>query len=76
MKYFVTTIQKKTDGTYANQIARYDNLDEAKVKAYTELAYGFGGVLELCTVSITDDMGNTFFKDTYVKEETATAETK
>lgn len=69
MKYFVTTIQKKTDGTYTNIINRYDTIEQAKVKAYTELAYGFGSNLALCSVSITDDAMNVFYKDVYVKQE-------
>ena len=69
MKYFVTTIQKKTDGTYTNVINRYDTIEQAKVKAYTELSYGFGSDLALCSVSITDDSMNVFYKDVYVKQE-------
>lgn len=69
MKYFVTTIQKKADGTYSNVINRYDTIEQAKVKAYTELAYGFGSDLELCAVSIMDDYMNIFYKDVYVKPE-------
>lgn len=69
MNYFVTTIQKKTDGTYTNVINRYDTIEQAKVKAYTELAYGFGSDLALCSVSITDDAMNVLYKDVYVKQE-------
>lgn len=67
MKFFVTTIQKKTDGTYSHSTDRYDTIEKAKVKAYTELAYGFGSNLDLCSVSIVDDYMNVIYKDSYVK---------
>lgn len=65
--FYVCTIQKKTDGTYANTMSRYDTFDAAKVKAYTELAYGFGSELALCSVCIMDDYTNTLLSDTYTK---------
>lgn len=45
----------------------YSKFDAAKVKAYTELAYGFGSDLALCSVSITDDYLNTLLRDSYTK---------
>lgn len=63
--FYVCTIQKNTDGTYANTMSRYDTFDAAKVKAYTELAYGFGSELALCSVCIMDDYLNVLLSDTY-----------
>lgn len=76
MKYFVTVIQKKAEDSYSNSIFRYDTLDAAKVKAYTELAYAFGSDLALGAVQITDDYLNVLFKDVYTKPEPAKTETE
>lgn len=67
--FYVCTIQKKTDGTYANTMSRYETFAAAKVKAYTELAYGFGSDLALCSVCITDDYLNVLLRDSYTKPE-------
>ena len=75
MKYFVTVIQKKAEDSYSNSIFRYDTLDAAKVKAYTELAYAFGSDLELGAVQITDDYLHVLFEDVYTKPETTTTDT-
>lgn len=72
MAYFVSVVQKKTDGTYSNSMSRYKTMDEAKVKAYTELAYGFGSDLALCSVAISDDGLYPSFCDTYTKPEDTT----
>lgn len=74
MKYFVTVIQKKADDSYSSSIFRYDTLDAAKVKAYTELAYAFGSDLALGAVQITDDYLNVLFKDVYTMPEPAKTE--
>lgn len=73
--YFVCTIQKKSDGTYANSMSRHETLDAAKVKAYTELAYGFGSDLALCSVCIMDDSMMEVYRDSYIRPaaEAATA---
>lgn len=76
MKYFVTVIQKKAEDSYSNSIFRYDTLDAAKVKAYTELAYAFGSDLELGAVQITDDYLHVLFEDVYTKPEPAKTETE
>lgn len=76
MKYFVTVIQKKADDSYSSSIFRYDTLDAAKVKAYTELAYAFGSDLALGAVQITDDYLNVLFKDVYTKPEPVKTETE
>ena len=76
MKYFVTVIQKKAEDSYSNSIFRYDTLDAAKVKAYTELAYVFGSDLELGAVQITDDYLHVLFEDVYTKPEPAKTETE
>ena len=68
--YFVTVIQKTANGDYANNIFRYETLDEAKAKAYTELAYGFASELELCAVSVSNDLLNILLKDVYKKTRT------
>lgn len=71
--YFVCTIQKKSDGTYANSMSRYDTIDAAKVKAYTELAYGFGSDLALCSVCIMDDSMMEVYRDSYIRPATEDA---
>ena len=68
--YFVCTIQKKSDGTYANSMSRYETIDAAKVKAYTELAYGFGSDLALCSVCIMDDSMIEVYRDSYIRPAT------
>lgn len=71
--YFVCTIQKKSDGTYANSMSNYETLDAAKVKAYTELAYGFGSDLALCSVCIMDDSMMELYRDSYIRPATESA---
>lgn len=71
--YFVCTIQKKSDGTYANSMSHYDTIDAAKVKAYTELAYGFGSDLALCSVCIMDDSMMEVYRDSYIRPATEDA---
>lgn len=71
--YFVCTIQKKSDGTYSNSMSRYETLDAAKVKAYTELAYGFGSDLALCSVCIMDDSMMEVYRDSYIRPATEAA---
>ena len=71
--YFVCAIQKKSDGTYANSMSSYETLDAAKVKAYTELAYGFGSDLELCSVCIMDDTMMEVYRDCYIRHATEAA---
>lgn len=71
--FFVCTIQKKSDGTYANSMSRYETIDAAKVKAYTELAYGFGSDLALCSVCIMDDSMMEVYRDSYIRPATEDA---
>ena len=71
--FFVCTIQKKIDGTYANSMNRYETIDAAKVNAYTELAYGFGSDLELCSVCIMDDSMIEIYRDSYIRPATEAA---
>lgn len=69
MKYIVVIIQKAEDGKLTTAILNYDDINAAKAKAYTELAYGFSGVLKLCTVAIMDEQARIIYRDTYTAPE-------
>lgn len=68
MKLFVNVIQKNGE-EYTSAIYNFDTIEKAKEKAYQELNYGFGGVLDMCTVYITDEYANVIIRDTYEKKE-------
>lgn len=73
MKFFVNLIQKNGD-EYTSAVFNFDTIEKAKEKAYHELSYGFSGVIDMCTVYITDEYGNILLKDTYEKPKENTYE--
>ena len=68
MKYVVTVMHTTNEGEFSTSIFNFDDINAAKAKAYTELAYGFGKTLKHCTVLITDSYANVVYRDTYVAD--------
>lgn len=68
MKLFVNVIQKNGE-EYTSAVFNFDTIEKAKEKAYQELNYGFSGILDMCTVYITDEYASMILRDTYEKKE-------
>jgi hypothetical protein len=63
MKYFVITIQKLKDGTTAQNIIKYDTLNQAESAFHTEMASAcVSETLESDTCIVIDEFGQTYFQ--------------
>lgn len=62
MKFFTVSIKKANDA-FTTAMNEYDTLGEAKANAYSALTEGYSNDVELCSVSVIDEMFNTFLKE-------------
>lgn len=73
--YYVTQIQKITDGTYAPAVYVFDNLDAAKKNYHYFLSANIGAdALDYCMATIMDEVGNVIDRESWYRPVPETGE--